>query len=107
MQSAIRLSRNAAGALAATLLAGCALLQPPQQPVTYACAGGSEFTITFLRGDAGADIFINRMRFHLRQEPAASGVRYACDVLTFTGQGNDAQVEMDGSLAYRNCRALR
>lgn len=93
--------------LAATLLAGCAALQPPPQPVTYACAGGSEFTITFLRGDAGADIFINRMRFHLRQEPAASGVRYACDVLTFTGKGNEAQVEMDGSLAYHNCRALR
>jgi hypothetical protein len=90
------------------LLAGCSSLTAPpsSKPVRYACDEGRQFSIAFLPDAGGANIEINRMRFHLRREAAAE-MRYACDVLTFTGSGDTAEVAIQDAPAYRNCRAER
>ena len=89
-------------------LGGCASLfeAPPPKPVRYVCDEGRQFSIAFLPDAGGANIEINRMRFHLRREAAAE-MRYACDVLTFTGSGDTAEVAIQDAPAYRNCRAAR
>jgi membrane-bound inhibitor of C-type lysozyme len=94
----------------ALLLAGCAGLDRPPSapvaPVNYACEDGRTFSVSFAPGGAAAVIDINRMRFDLRQEPAASGIRYACDVLTLTNRGDEAQLEIQGEAAYTGCRVV-
>lgn len=93
--------------LSTFLLGACSTLAPKPVPVVYDCDGGNEFAITFLPGHEGATIEFNRMRFQLRHEPAASGVRYVCDVMAFTGQGEHAELAIQDQPAYRNCRARR
>ena len=89
------------------LFAGCSSLQAPSpKPVHYVCDEGRQFSIAFMPDASGANIEINRMRFHLRREAAAE-MRYACDVLTFTGTGETAEVAIQDAPAYRNCRAER
>ena len=89
------------------LFAGCSSLQAPSpKPVHYVCDEGRQFSIAFMPDASGANIEINRMRFHLRREAAAE-MRYACDVLTFTGSGDTAEVAIQDAPAYRNCRAAR
>ena len=94
-------------ALSALFLGACAALAPKPVPVVYDCEGGKEFSITFLPGQDGATIEFDRMRFHLRHEPAGSGMRYVCDVMTFSGQGELAELAIQDRPAYRNCRARR
>lgn len=94
-------------ALSAVLLGACSVLVPAPVPVVYDCDGGKEFAITFLPGDAGAQIEFDRMRFQLRREPAASGTRYVCDVMSFTAQGETAQLDIQDQPTYRGCRARR
>ena len=91
------------------LIAGCSSLTAPpsSQPVRYVCDEGRQFSIAFLPDAGGANIEINRMRFHLRRETAPTGARYACDVLAFTGSGDTAEVAIQDAPAYRNCRAER
>ncbi len=89
-------------------IAGCSSLRAPPspEPVHYVCDDGRQFSITFLPGASGANIEINRMRFHLQRE-AATELRYACDVLTFSGAGETAEVAIQDAPAYRNCRLAR
>lgn len=94
-------------ALMGSVLAACAGLGGSPAPVVYDCAEGRQFAITFLPGEAGADIEFDRMRFHLRREPTASGMRYACDVMTFTGKGDLADLDIQDRPAYTSCRARR
>lgn len=90
-----------------TLLASCSLMQPAPEPVTYACDGGKEFRMTFLPDDQGAEVEFSRMHFHLRREKTGSGMRYACDVLTFTGQGESASLDIQGDPSWQNCRVKK
>ncbi len=89
------------------LFAGCSSLQaPPPKPVRYVCDEGRQFSIAFMPDASGANIEINRMRFHLQREASVER-RYACDVLTFTGTGETAEVAIQDAPVYRNCRAAR
>jgi membrane-bound inhibitor of C-type lysozyme len=93
--------------LATLVLAACAGFGQKSAQVVYDCADGKQFAITFLPGEAGADIEFERMRFHLRREPTASGKRYACDVMTFTGKGDIADLDIQDRPAFISCRARR
>jgi membrane-bound inhibitor of C-type lysozyme len=85
-------------------LTGCAALERVPQPVSYACDAGKRFSVTYHPSGDTALIEINQMRFALRRETSASGVRYSCDVLTLWTQGREAMLEMEGARAYSNCR---
>ncbi len=87
-------------------LAGCSSLQAPPEAARYVCDEGRQFSIAFSPDASGANIEINRMRFHLRREAAAER-RYACDVLTFSAAGETAEVAIQDAPAYRNCRLVR
>lgn len=93
--------------LVAIGLTACAGLDQKPAPVVYDCAEGRQFAITFLPGEEGANIEFDRMRFHLRREASGSGMRYACDVMTFTGKGDLADLDIQDRPAFTSCRARR
>ena len=98
--------RRTLAALTLAALAGCAALEGgAPEPVQYVCDEGRRFSVVYHPGGESATIELDRMRFALRPEPSASGAKYACDVLTLWTKGPQASVEMDGRMAYANCRA--
>lgn len=88
-------------------VAGCAALEsraPP--PVQYLCDNDRRFSVVYHPGGESATLDLDRMRFALRREPSASGAKYGCDVLTLWIKGPEAMIDMQGSKAYANCRAV-
>lgn len=60
-------------------------------PITehlYRCTDGEEFSIRF--GDQSATLRTSEDQFELRQQPAASGIRYADDAAEFLSEGDQA-----------------
>jgi membrane-bound inhibitor of C-type lysozyme len=95
-------------ALTGVALASCAN-QPPARSITYVfydCADAKSFIATFYP-DSRADLVIEGKRITLLQQPSGSGIRYSDGHTTLFGKGDDAFVEIDGTRAYDNCRALK
>lgn len=103
--SELRIAFRMSVAVFLALASGCAALRPPAQPTRYACDDGKAFAVQY-RSTNDAVIDVAGMRFRLQREPSGSGARYACNELTLLTQGDRASVEMDGRIAFRNCRAL-
>ena len=95
---------RAALALAAlALLGGCAFAPPGT--VAYRCTDGSRFELRANRGGDGAHVVFDGMTFGLRREPAATGARYACDVLSVWTDGTGARLDVQGRV--RECAVVR
>ena len=88
---------------ALALLGGCAAAPP--ETLDYRCADGSRFELRVNRGGDGAAIMFDGMTFGLRREAAATGARYACDVLSVWTDGSGAQLDVQGSV--RECAVVR
>jgi len=91
----------ASAAVALALIAGCA--SAPPETVSFRCEDGTRFALRVNRAGDRADIMFDGMTFGLRREDAATGTRYACDVLDLWTDGAAARLDIQGSL--RQCRA--
>lgn len=85
-------------------LAGCAALRSDPAPTRYVCDDGKQFSVVYRPEAQAAIIEIDRMRFGLRQERAASGEVFSCDVLTLRTVGREALLEIQGERTHANCR---
>ncbi len=85
-----------------------ATADPATQPTLtkYLCEEGRTFEAwVFPRPSERAVVVINGQTNELGQQPAASGISYANQTMTFRAQGQSAFLEEGGQLTYRNCRA--
>lgn len=98
--------RTLAGAILIMTLAGCALISPqPPEPVSYRCDNQKTFSVIYPPPGEAATIDIAGMRFTLLPEPGAGAEeQYGCSVLTLRRNGDEARVDMEGDIFYRNCR---
>jgi len=103
MPPARGVKRAAASALAvAGLLGGCAAAPPGA--VNYLCADDSRFALRVEGSGDRAHIVLNGMTFRLHREDSATGVRYACDVLSVSVHGDAARLYIQGSA--RDCKGI-
>lgn len=72
----------------------------------YLCDGGRTFAAwVFPRPNERAVLVIGNTTYELRQQPAASGISYANQTLTFRAQGPNAFVKDSGQVTFANCHA--
>jgi membrane-bound inhibitor of C-type lysozyme len=72
----------------------------------YLCDGGRTFSAwVFPRPSERVVLVINDVTYELRQQPAASGISYSNQTLTFRAQGATASIEDSGQVTFANCRA--
>lgn len=94
-------------ALAIAAISGCATAPKPAAPVAYRCEDGRQFTLDVAPSGDAATINISGMNFQLFREPAASGTRFGCSVLTVSRDGDVAEVQMEDAPYFRNCRSVQ
>lgn len=73
-------------------------------PVSYSCAEGKSFTVTFTDGAAALTLEDGRA-FLLPQAIAGSGIRYEREGILLIGKGDDAQLEENGVVTHADCVA--
>jgi len=98
----------AAAALAGSVaLGGCQLWgsdKPSVRTVTYQCAGGESFAVTF-SGDTSARLSLTGEEDRLlKRLPAASGMRFGDGTLSLLTRDNTALLEERGRVKWRDCR---
>ena len=85
------------------LLAAVTLSCAQAKPVTYRCDEGKGFVVVF---DSKGDFAVLKMgegEVRLPSVPSASGAKYSDGRTIFWGKGQEAFVEIDGRIVYRNC----
>ncbi len=94
-------------ALVVVIISGCApVAQKPAAPVAYRCDDGRDFTLDVAPSGDAATINLKGMIFQLLREPASSGTRFSCGVLTVSREGDVTEVQMENEQFLRNCRPL-
>lgn len=92
-------------ALVVGMISGCApVAQKPAAPVAYRCEDGRDFTLAVAPSGETAIVNLSGMSFQLLREPASSGTRFSCSVLTVWRQGDVTEVQMENEQFLRNCR---
>ena len=77
-----------------------------ENAVEFSCAGGKSFTAVFTRDIVGLTLSDGR-QLTLRQAESASGIRYLnnTETIEFRGKGDEAYLEENDTMTYRDCRA--
>lgn len=86
------------------LLAAVTLSCAQTKPVTYRCDEGKRFIVVFDSKGDFAMLTLGEREISLPLVPSASGAKYSDGRTTFWGKGQEAFVEMDGRIVYRNCK---
>jgi membrane-bound inhibitor of C-type lysozyme len=73
------------------------------QTVIYECSDGSSFSVRYLA--ESADLMLNGRNLTLPQVRSGSGIRYSDGDTILSSKGNEASVEMNGTIIYQNCLA--
>jgi|MudIll2142460700_1097286.scaffolds.fasta_scaffold73677_2 membrane-bound inhibitor of C-type lysozyme len=95
----MKILRQAVVFIFAAVILSCA----QAKPVTYRCDEGKGFVVVF---DSKGDFAVLKMgegEVRLPSVPSASGAKYSDGRTIFWGKGQEAFVEIDGRIVYRNC----
>ncbi|WP_380180529.1 MliC family protein [Kalamiella sp. sgz302252] len=86
------------------LLSGC-LSHPPDQvkKLHYRC-GTLPLTVLLDNGRQQINLILDGNPLTLKQQPAASGTRYANDQYVFWSKGDGAFIERNGKVIVDDCR---
>lgn len=79
-----------------------------ENAVEFTCAGGKSMTAVFTRDIIGITLSDGR-QLTLRQAESGSGIRYLNNTQTieFRGKGDEAYLEENGAMTYRDCTAAQ
>lgn len=99
-------SASVASAVATPASLGTAPATPTPVVVRYLCAEGKTFEARVFQAPLERAILVIEGRtIEMRQERAASGVRYTDGTLTYVSKGPDAYIQQGEVITYRDCRA--
>ncbi|WNZ26175.1 hypothetical protein HJG54_27370 [Leptolyngbya sp. NK1-12] len=77
--------------------------QSTSQRVTYQCRDGRSFSAHYL--DDSVELVLDGRTLTLPQVVSGSGIRYSDGITTLASKGNEAFVEVNGTMVYRDCLA--
>ncbi len=73
--------------------------------ISYACPDGTSFQLTLLEGAGMARLALDGETIELKQEPAASGMKYSDGTWTFHGKGPEALIMRGEETVHSDCKA--
>ena len=72
--------------------------------VTYTCADGKAFDVTYYVGQERAVLVLDGKTIELKQERSGSGVAYGDGTITLRSQGTNAFIQQGGQTTIRDCK---
>ena len=90
---------------AAFLLSACAASPGAPERFTFACAGGTSFTVGYDAGDELAEVAAGGRRYRLPRARSGSGARYAADGVELWEHQGRASLTGAAGGPYQDCRA--
>ena len=102
-QSNYRLVCVALFILMLTVVLGCSSNKAFKSGITYTCDEGKSFIVELYEKVDIAFLTVSKKRFYLHRMPSESWTKYSDGNTTLWIKGQNAFVEMDGQLEFKNC----